>query len=222
MWGSFTHSQKDLLAHLHSRINLSERVKNALLTIDRGDFCPKNPYFDGAQAIGYNATISAPHMHAMALEYLSEKLVNGAHVLDIGSGSGYLTACMAKMVGGTGKVVGIEHIQGLVDLSIENVLKNHRDLIESGTLKIVQGDGRLGYPQEAPYNAIHVGAAAQQVPEALFEQLAIGGRMVIPVGGKNGQEFMQYDKISADKIEKKRLFGVIYVPLTSQAEQLGQ
>uniref|UniRef100_A0A914CXV1 Protein-L-isoaspartate O-methyltransferase n=1 Tax=Acrobeloides nanus TaxID=290746 RepID=A0A914CXV1_9BILA len=221
MWRTGSRSQADLVEHLQHDLKLkSENVKKALLAVDRKDFCLVDPYFDCPQSIGYNATISAPHMHAMALEYLSDKLVAGAHVLDVGSGSGYLTVCMAKMVGSKGKAVGIEHIQDLADLSIKNIRKNHGDLSQNGTLTIIQGDGRLGYPQHAPYNAIHVGAAAKEVPPALFDQLAVGGRMVIPVGGSGGQEFVQYDKVAPDKVEKKRLFGVVYIPLTSVDEQL--
>lgn len=117
----------------------------------------------------------------MALQYLQEKLINGARALDVGSGSGYLTACFAKMVssfvvciqiqiGPAGKAVGIEHIQGLVDLSLANVRKTNADLLESGTLTFVRGDGRLGYAKDAPYNAIHVGAAADNVPQEVIIQ----------------------------------------------------
>jgi protein-L-isoaspartate(D-aspartate) O-methyltransferase len=69
-----------------------------MLEVDRKFFTDNNPYEDAPQYIGHNATISAPHMHAYALEVLEEKLVSGANVLDVGSGSGYLAACMAMMV----------------------------------------------------------------------------------------------------------------------------
>lgn len=82
-----------------------------MLAVDRGDFCSVAPYADTPQSIGHNATISAPHMHAHALELLRDQLHPGARVLDVGSGSGYLAACMALMVGPTGHVVGIEHIK---------------------------------------------------------------------------------------------------------------
>ena len=85
--------------------------------------------------------------------------------MDVGSGSGYLTACFAHMVGPTGKVVGIDHIQNLVDWSENNLRKNHGHLIDSGQIKLVVGDGRLGYDQGGPYHAIHVGAAAAELPQ---------------------------------------------------------
>ncbi len=67
--------------------------------VDRKNYCPHNSYMDAPQSIGYNATISAPHMHAHALELLKDHLYDGAVALDVGSGTGYLTACMAHMVG---------------------------------------------------------------------------------------------------------------------------
>ncbi|KAF9419448.1 hypothetical protein BGZ94_009398, partial [Podila epigama] len=81
-------------------------VKRAMLAVDRGNYSRFNPYEDAPQTIGYGATISAPHMHAAALESLSSFLFPGAKVLDVGSGSGYLTVCMAEMVGPKGRVVG--------------------------------------------------------------------------------------------------------------------
>ena len=69
------------------------------------------------------------------------------------------------MVGPTGKVVGIDHIQNLVDWSENNLRKNHGNLIDSGQIKLVLGDGRLGYDQDGPYHAIHVGAAAAELPQ---------------------------------------------------------
>ena len=81
-------------------------------------------------------------------------------------------------------------------------------------------DGREGWPPHAPYHAIHVGAAAARIPEALIEQLAPGGRMIIPVGPAGGfQEYVQVDKDESGRVHRKSLFGVGYVPLTSAEEQ---
>ena len=101
------------------------------------------------------------------MELLENQLKEGHKALDVGSGSGILTTCFAHMVGPSGKVVGIDHIQQLVDWSISNVQKNHKDLLESGRVKLVVGDGRLGYPQDGPYHAIHVGAAAPELPQSV-------------------------------------------------------
>lgn len=100
-------------------------------------------------------------MHVVAMESLSENLVPGAKVLDVGSGSGYLTACFGKLVGPNGRVVGIERLPSLVKWGTSNIKKANPELLESGTVKLVQGDGWQGYPEEAPYDAIHVGAASE-------------------------------------------------------------
>ena len=87
----YTNSMKSLLDHLVlSKVIQNERVYKAMLQVDRADFTDTFPYVDNPQYIDYNATISAPHMHAYALEYLSKYLVPSCHVLDVGSGSGYL------------------------------------------------------------------------------------------------------------------------------------
>lgn len=136
--------------------------------VDRANFVDDNPYMDTPQSIGYGVTISAPHMvcngtatlkftihrrntysfhllpqHAYALELLQEKLVDGEKALDVGSGSGYLTACMALLVGPTGKAIGIDHIPRLVDKSVENVRKDKPELLEAERVKLV-GEFRAG------------------------------------------------------------------------------
>ncbi|KAJ3295685.1 Protein-L-isoaspartate(D-aspartate) O-methyltransferase [Borealophlyctis nickersoniae] len=160
-------------------------------------------------------------MHAHALEVLEPFLKPGNKALDVGSGSGYLTACMAHMVKPDGKVIGIEHIPELVNKSKLNVGKGDKELLENGTVELVVGDGREGFPREAPYDAIHVGAAAHPVPKALLDQLKAPGRMVIPVdNGLFGQTLCQYDKDANGTIQQTKLMDVIYVPLTDRDAQL--
>ncbi|KAI1969569.1 hypothetical protein LOZ53_006648 [Ophidiomyces ophidiicola] len=214
----------------------SDRVKHAMLGVDRGNYSPTEPYADSPQSIGYSATISAPHMHGHACEFLLPFLHSGSRVLDIGCGSGYLTHVFANLISdkssssspADGCVIGIDHIQELVDMSRSNMTKSGsgRKLLESEKVKFVTGDGRLGWLPDGPYDAIHVGAAAATMHPALIEQLKAPGRMFIPVqlGGEDGTHSIfglggpQYiwvvDKNEYGSIHKEKIFGVSYVPLT--------
>lgn len=119
-------------------------------------------------------------MHVAAAESLLPFLYPGARVLDVGSGSGYLTHVLASLVGAEGRVVGVDHIQGLVDLATKNMRKSPegRDLLEKGQVVFVKADGRRGWSDGAPYDAIHVGAAAVEAHAPLVEQLKAPGRSV--------------------------------------------
>ncbi|XP_010248719.1 PREDICTED: protein-L-isoaspartate O-methyltransferase-like [Nelumbo nucifera] len=206
----------------HYGVIRSRKVAEVMETIDRGLFVPDGnpPYVDSPMQIGYNATISAPHMHATCLELLKENLQPGMHALDVGSGTGYLTACFALMVGPQGRAVGVEHIPELVTSSIENIKKTPAaPLLKEGSLSIHVGDGRLGWPEFAPYDAIHVGAAAPEIPQPLIDQLKPGGRMVIPVGNVF-QDLKVVDKKLDGTISVYSETSVRYVPLTSRDAQL--
>ncbi|KAL5076463.1 hypothetical protein RYX36_015447 [Vicia faba] len=207
----------------HFGVIMSSKVAQVMETVDRALFVPSGsaaPYDDSPVAIGYNATISAPHMHATCLHLLQENLQPGMHALDIGSGTGYLTACFALMVGPQGRAVGVEHIPELVSLAIDNIQKSAAaTLLKDGSLSVHAGDGREGWPEFAPYDAIHVGAAAPEIPQPLIDQLKPGGRMVIPVGNIF-QDLKVVDKNLDGSISIRTETSVRYVPLTSREAQI--
>ncbi|KAJ7945782.1 Protein-L-isoaspartate O-methyltransferase [Quillaja saponaria] len=151
---------------------------------------------------------------------LEKNLHPGMHALDIGSGTGYLTACFALMVGPQGRAVGVEHIPELVSSSIQNIQKSAAaPLFKEGSLSVHVGDGRLGWSEFAPYDAIHVGAAAAEIPQPLIDQLKPGGRLIIPVGNVF-QDLQVVDKNSDGTISIRSETSVRYVPLTSRDAQL--
>jgi len=146
--------------------------------------------------------------------------------LDVGCGSGYLTAALGRFVQARkdksgGNVYGIDIYPRLVDLARENILKEDGDLIESGTVELKHGDGWEGWPEKGPYDAIHVGAAADKFPLKLANQLAVGGIMVIPLGPDGGYQYFyrvrRVAETTSGDVEKDfemtRLMGVRYVPL---------
>ena len=198
----------------------TNRVYESILQVDRGDFAPTNPYQNFPQRIGYNVVISAPLLHAYCLQALEPYLTEGNTVLDVGFGSGYLTVAMSKMMKDKGSVIGVEHIKELYDFGLYNINKHHKDLINNEKIKLILGDGRLGYKDKAPYKCIHVGAASTQVPNELIEQLDFGGRLVIPLGIPNDQYIYFIDKDLNGKINYTKGLSVCYVPLTSAKEQL--
>ncbi|KAF8633135.1 hypothetical protein AX17_004636 [Amanita inopinata Kibby_2008] len=221
-WRSSGRSNTELISNLSSYgILKSNTAKNAMTRVDRANYVRNldNAYEDAPQRIGHGATISAPHMHAYAVENLLPYLKPGAKVLDIGSGSGYLVAIFHHLVGESGKVVGIEHIPELVDWSVENLKKDGLGkALDANQIEVFAGDGREGYPEKGPFDAIHVGAAAPKVPSSLLDQLASPGRMFIPVGVYM-QDVQQIDKDENGTVTQHPIMNVSYVPLTDRDKQ---
>jgi protein-L-isoaspartate(D-aspartate) O-methyltransferase len=216
-------NNKDLILALRANgVLKSKRVEEAMLAVDRGEFSAdlREAYADHPHSIGYGATISAPHMHIVAMQQLEHLLKPGAKVLDVGSGSGYLVACFSKMMEDKGKVIGIDYVKPLVEWSIKNMRKSHGGLLEKGIIRLKLGDGWKGDLKNAPFDAIHVGAAAETVPKALIDQLALGGRLLIPVDHKysSGQNYLQIDKLKNGAITQTNLMGVQYVRLVHPKE----
>jgi len=220
-WRSSSNSNSGLIEQLkRNDIIKSTVVEQAMLLTDRANYVYNHPYLDAPQLIGYDATISAPHMHAYCLTVLQDVItIPNAKILDIGVGSGYLAVCMTKM-NPSAKVYGIDIVPGLVQYALKNVMKQDADLLNSGRLVIREGDGWLGIEGEDKFNAIHVGAAAESLPRPLLKQLALGGKLVIPVGQQGEiQTLIEVRKLSDDDddfnkaYQVKSLLSVQYVPL---------
>jgi protein-L-isoaspartate(D-aspartate) O-methyltransferase len=201
-----------------------------MASVDRADFYTlskrvEDCYDDCPMAIGFNATISAPHMHAFALEAAAPfvRPDTEQHVLDVGSGSGYLCVAFATLFGPNGRVYGVEHIQELVEVSRRNSIKHHAHLLETGRVHFVCEDGRSGFLPGAPYDVVHVGAASEEIPPALIEQTKLGGVIIIPVGRISDYQVMKVMKKLGDGSLKdvgSTSWTVRYVPLTDTTSQL--
>ncbi len=182
------------------------RVLAAMGEVPREAFVPeghrKEAYADRALPLSQGQTISQPLMVAMSLEAL--QLEGHETVLEVGAGSGYQAAVLSKL---SSKVYGIEIIPELVT--------NARRVLDSlgiDNVEIICADGRSGWPDGAPYDAIVVAAAAEEVPPALIEQLKEGGRLVIPVGGSSGQS-LQTSRKRGRSLETEELCRCVFVPL---------
>lgn len=186
-----------------------ERVLEAMRTVARELFVPEDArgraYADGPIPIGFGQTISQPYIVALMAELL--ELKPSDRVLEVGSGSGYASAVLSRLAS---SVVGIERHGGLAQEASERLASLGYD-----TVRIVHGDGTKGWAEGAPYDAILVSAAAGDgVPEALFDQLGVGGLMVVPEElTAHRQRLVRYRRAEADRIEREDLGAVSFVPL---------
>lgn len=154
--------------------------------------------------IGCEQTISQPYIVAFMIELLALK--GGEKVLEIGTGSGYAAAVLAEIAG---EVYSIERIGSLAQQATTRLRDLHYENVH-----VLQGDGTLGCPEHAPYDAIIVAANAPRVPGSLKSQLKVGGRMVVPVGFQESQQsLMLVSRISKLKFRTKKIAGVRFVPL---------
>jgi protein-L-isoaspartate(D-aspartate) O-methyltransferase len=166
---------------LRARGIRDERVLAAMSRVPREEFVEaddrRRAYLDMPLAIGFGQTISQPYMVGLIAE--AAEVREGDEVLDVGTGSGYAAAVLAEL-GAT--VHTIERIPELTAKARERLAATGYDAVE-----VHVGDGSLGMPEEAPFDAITVAAAAPELPRTLYEQLVIGGRLVVPIGGPDGQ-----------------------------------
>lgn len=186
----------------------SKLVLDAMRRVPRELFVPEPlrdlAYADGPLSIGEGQTISQPYIVALMVEALC--LYGGEKVLEIGTGSGYAAAVLAEIAG---QVYTIERIGELAQKA-ETVLE------EAGydNVQVIEGDGTLGWPQQAPYDAIVVTAGGPEVPRSLKNQLKEGGRLVIPVGtDMYNQELLRVTRVSDSEFRSENLEYVRFVPL---------
>ncbi len=195
----------------------SPEVMRAYRVVPRELFIPERlrnkAYVDHPLPIGERQTISAIHMCLIYLEHL--QLEKGLKVLEVGAGSGYHAALCAEIVSPTGEplsghVYTIERKAKLVDFARNNLDASGY----SDRVTVILADGTLGYPPEAPYDRIMVAAAGPKTPPALINQLADGGRLLIPVGRRTYyQQLRLVEKDQEGKTHSKGLMGVAFVPL---------
>lgn len=204
--------QRMVEEQLRGRGLKDQRVLEAMLRISREEFVPaslaEEAYEDYPLPIGSGQTISQPYIIALMIESLALK--GRESVLEVGTGSGYeaaILACLGR------KVYSIERVPKLINLAKENLQK-----INFSNIIIKAGDGSQGWPEFAPFQGIIVACAAEEVPSALVEQLAEGGRLIIPLGGRYIQELTLLEK-KAGRVESKYICGCVFVPLISDKKE---
>jgi protein-L-isoaspartate(D-aspartate) O-methyltransferase len=186
-----------------------ERVLQAMRTVPRHLFVPEHmraeAYSDQALPIGHGQTISQPYIVATMLEGL--QLEGSEKALDVGAGSGYQAALLSLLCR---HVIAIERLPELATATAARLAR-----LGYGNVRIIEGDGTAGVPDDAPFDAIVVGAGSPEVPRPLVRQLALGGRLVIPVGDRHLQRIVIVRK-TEDGIETQDGIGCVFVPLVGE------
>jgi protein-L-isoaspartate(D-aspartate) O-methyltransferase len=214
--GELSSAREEMVARqLRERGIRDERVLAAMAKAPRHRFVDaalrSRAYGDHALPIGTGQTISQPYMVALMTEML--QLKSGEKGLEIGTGSGYQAAILAEF---TPRLFSIERNTELARAAAATL----RDLGYSNVI-LKTGDGTLGWPEHAPFDAIVVTAGAPEVPQPLLDQLAEGGRMIIPVGDREGQQLELLVK-QGGRVRSQALLDCSFVPLVGQEGWPGQ
>lgn len=191
----------------------NREVLDAMSKVDRKDFVPDDQvaiaYEDRPVPLMPGATVSQPYIVALMTELL--EVVPHHRAMEIGTGSGYQAAVLSHLAR---EVIGVEMQPELVAYARERLQKSG-----CRNVTVVQGDGWQGHAAGAPYDRIVVTAAPESVPTALLDQLAVNGRMVIPVGSRHMQELEVIDKLPGDELRHAKYSMVQFVPLVSSGEE---
>jgi protein-L-isoaspartate(D-aspartate) O-methyltransferase len=203
--------RRQLIKGLRSRHpDIQDRVLDAMVRVPRHSFMHESEqrfaYADNPLSIGEGQTISAPHMVAIMCNLL--ELEPGQKVLEVGGGCGYHAAVMAELVRPGGHIYTTERIPSLGEFARKNLANTGYE-----DVTVIIEDGSQGLPGLAPFDRISVACSAPEVPEVLVEQLAAGGKMVIPVG-----RYMQelYLVTKSNGVKKEAKGGVVFVPLVGK------
>jgi protein-L-isoaspartate(D-aspartate) O-methyltransferase len=201
--------RKNMVRHqIATRGVRDERVLDAMRVVPREAFMPDElrefAYEDTPLPIEEGQTISQPYIVALMIAAIEPR--PGARVLEIGTGSGYAAAVLSRVVG---QVYTVERHEALVDLA-----RGRFRRLGYGNVEVLHGDGSLGWPEHAPYDGIVVTAGGPHVPRQLRDQLAVGGRMVIPIGSDPRlQQLVRVTRVTRDRFEEEPLADVRFVPL---------
>jgi len=191
------------------RIDVLDAIRSTPRHLFIDEAMSHRAYEDVALPIGFNQTISQPYIVARMTEVILNAAPENAVILEIGTGCGYQSAILAGYVK---HVYSIERIRPLLERT-----RNRLRELRIRNVSVRCGDGNLGWPQHAPFDCIITTAAASEVPPALLDQLAEGGVLVIPVGGRDHQELKLYRKKDG-QIEEETLELVRFVPLLNGVE----
>ena len=199
---------------LTGRPVLDPRVLEALRGVPRHMFVPDDlqasAYVNHPLPIGHGQTISQPYIVALMSDLIQPRA--GDVVLEVGTGSGYQAAILARLVK---QVYSLEIIEELAAQARVRLQRLGCDNVE-----VRAGNGRFGWPEHAPYDSIMVTAAAPRIPPALIEQLKPGGILVMPVGSRYlGQELLVLEKDALGGLAERRVLPVAFVPLTGAAAE---
>jgi protein-L-isoaspartate(D-aspartate) O-methyltransferase len=207
--GDFAAERERMVARQIAARGIADpRLLAAMRAVPREEFVPDHlrarAFDDSPLPIGAGQTISQPYIVALMIE--AARLGPGDRVLEIGAGSGYAASVMAELAE---RVFAVERHAVLAERAAARVAR-----LGYANLSILVGDGTEGLADEAPFDAILVAATGPDVPEVLLEQLAEGGRLVMPVGAAHGlQSLIRMTRLGPDRFERADLGGVRFVPL---------
>ena len=199
------------------------RVLAAMRAVPRHLFIPEGParsmgYEDTPLPIGHEQTISQPYVVAFMTE--QAKVDRGDKVLEIGTGSGYQAAVLSEM---GAEVYSIEIVEPLAKWARSALTTAGYPIDAStgtrGAVHLRTGDGYVGWPEAAPFDSILVTAAPEKVPQPLIDQLAVGGRMIIPVGRGNNQDLRVIEKRADGTLSQEDVMPILFVPMTGKAAE---